>query len=240
MKRFLASEKLVPGARVQLGPNEARHAARVLRLSVGAEVLLTDGRGNEALARLTEVGKEEVWAEVTELKAPRSTRSCRVELLQAPLKGPRMDWLVEKLTELGLDALHPVRTEFTVAGNEKEDRWSRLVQAAVKQSGSPHLLQIHPVVEFGDLTISVEESGDQKILLSPGATEGLAQVIQSAKATKPRRILLAIGPEGGFSDREEETLKRLGFVPAALSNQILRGESAAISAVAITLHLIDF
>lgn len=235
MKRFLVNEKLVMGAAIQLDAAESKHAARVLRLQVGDEILLTDGKGLEARAKLVQVEKEDVRAQIFELREA-ATRPCRVELLQAPLKGPRMDWLVEKLTELGLDSLHPIRTQFTVASNDKEDRWSRLVQAAVKQSGNPHSMEISPLLALDEAIAELPEG--LKILLSPSAGTSLSSLVQKKGSAK--KIFLAIGPEGGFSPAEESALEAKGFLPAALSPQILRGETAAISAVAITLHLIDF
>jgi 16S rRNA (uracil1498-N3)-methyltransferase len=237
MKRFLVSEKLVEGATILLDPAEAKHATRVLRLQVGDEIVLTDGRGAEASARLVNIGKEETRAQIFSVRASSPIRGCRLELLQAPLKGARMDWLIEKLTELGLDAIHPVLTQFTVAQNDKEDRWARLVQSAVKQSGNPRLMEIAPLVPLSEAIAALPES--LKILLSPGAPLSLSALLR-AQASSAKRIFLAIGPEGGFSAEEETALEAKGFVRVALSPQILRGETAAISAVAITLHLIDF
>lgn len=240
MKRFLVQSDLAVGARVQLSPEEAKHAHRVLRLEVGSEVLVTNGRGTEALGKIVESSKEGMWVEVTSLKASAPARACKVEVMQAPLKGPRMDWLVEKLTELGVDVLHPVQTERTVSNKDKEDRWARLVQAAVKQSGNVHALELAPALDVEAALAEEKSRSGLKLLLAPGATEGLAQALKSGLPKKPGRILLAIGPEGGFSAGEEAEFIRQGFQPVALSRQILRGETAGLTAAAITLHLVDF
>jgi 16S rRNA (uracil1498-N3)-methyltransferase len=239
MKRFLVNGGLSVGSRLELPPEEARHARRVLRLEVGDEVLVTDGRGSEANARIAESSKDGMWVEITSVKEG-AARACKVEILQAPLKGPRMDWLVEKLTELGVDALHPVQTERTVAGKDKEDRWGRLVQAAMKQSGNLRALELSPTLTLPEALAAETQRAGLKLLLAPQAPVSLAQALQNGLREKPARILLAIGPEGGFSAAEEELFIRQGFQPVALSRQILRGETAGLIAAAITLHLVDF
>ncbi|MGE3261511.1 MAG: 16S rRNA (uracil(1498)-N(3))-methyltransferase [Bacteriovoracia bacterium] len=240
MKRFLVRDPLIVGQKVQLPPEEARHAYKVLRLGIDDEVLLTDGYGKEAHGRIVESAKEATFVEVLSVMVKANTRKISVEILQAPLKGSRMDWLVEKLTELGVDTLHPVQTEHTVATTEKEDRWIRLVQAAVKQSGNLRPLKIQALLPLADALKAEAKLPGLKLLLSPSAPLSLAKALLEKISAKPPRIVLAIGPEGGFSKAEEEELIRQGFQAVALSHQILRGETAGLTAAAITLHLVDF
>ncbi|MGZ3695559.1 MAG: RsmE family RNA methyltransferase [Bdellovibrionota bacterium] len=242
MKRFLVKDALIVGQRVQLPAEEARHAYKVLRLGIDDEVLLTDGAGKEAHGRIVESSKEATFVEILSVmvRSHGAKRKCAVEILQAPLKGPRMDWLVEKLTELGVDSLHPVITEHTVASQDKEERWARLVQAAIKQSGNLQALKLSPVKNLPEALESQAGIPGVKFLLSPSATVGLAHALQEKLPSHPARIFLAIGPEGGFSAAEESLLIHQGFQPVALSHQILRGETAGLTAAAITLHLVDF
>ncbi len=234
MKRFLVSATLTPGAEVRLSPEESRHAAKALRLAVGDEALLADGRGLEALARVSGVGKE-VTFQVLSLreKAQRSGR--RVTLLQAPLKGPRMDWLIEKLTELGVATIQPVLSEHTVAAPTKLDRWHRLAQSALKQSGNLLLPEIHEPVPLAEALRALPEG--KRFLLSPGGQRSLAAALLEAPQAD---VVLAIGPEGGFSPAEERVFAEAGFESLTLSQQILRGETAAIVATALALQLFDF
>lgn len=115
MKRFLVKHALTPGARIQLSPEESKHCTRVMRLVTGDAILLTDGKGLEAEARILSTEKSGVIAEVSVLREVAS-RLFRFELIQAPLKGPRMDWLVEKATELGVDTLHVMDSQFSRSG----------------------------------------------------------------------------------------------------------------------------
>ncbi len=234
MKRFLVAEKLVVGARLRLSSEESKHAARVMRLAVGDSVLLSDGRGGEAKARLVSVEKAGTWLEVISVREL-ATRPFRVELVQGLLKGPRMDWLVEKATELGVDVVHTVDSQFSVAGDRAE-RWRRVAQAAVKQSGNPRLPEIHEAATLADV-LGRFEADHKGFLLSPSAETALAKSVAEAGAAGV--FVLAVGPEGGFSAEEEALLRERGFTPCALSTQILRGETAALAAAAIALHTLE-
>lgn len=237
MKRFLVSDELQPGARILLPPEESRHALRVLRLAVGDRVLLANGRGVEAEAEIIGADKNGALLEVRERRERElPSRVARLEIIQAPLKGPRMDWLVEKITELGVDAIHLAHTRFSVAAGEKTDRWLRLAQAAMKQSGRLQPPEIHPIAALGEILARFTPA-DSLFLLSPDATQGLAASI--AAAERPQRVVLAIGPEGGFSPEEVALFRNHGFRPCLLSPQILRGETAALAAAAVALHTLD-
>ncbi|HEY8278642.1 MAG TPA: RsmE family RNA methyltransferase [Bdellovibrionota bacterium] len=235
MRRFLVGEKLKEGASLCLSADETKHATRVMRLKAGDKILLTDGKGTEAEAEILSCEKTGAQLRVLSLQKAKA-RNFRVELIQGTLKGARMDWLIEKATELGVDAVHVVDTEFAVAG-ERADRWSRLAQAAVKQSGNPRLPEIHTAKDLAE-ALSRLPKGFQGLLLSPHAKQGLLQTM--AMARRPEIIVLAVGPEGGFSSEEEHFLTENRFTPCLLSSQILRGETAALTAVALSLHALEF
>jgi 16S rRNA (uracil1498-N3)-methyltransferase len=236
MRRFFVNNELKAPSRLMLSREETKHAAKVLRLEPGEELLLLNGKGLEAKGRLLAIGAEGAEVEVLEVREIK--KAVRLELLQAPLKGPKMDWLVEKLTELGVDSLWPARTERTVASGDKEDRWQRIAQAAMKQSGNAAMPEIHGVALLSDMLLQLPDGA--RILLQPGATLSLAAAVQNAKSAGSTRVILAIGPEGGFTDKEESQFIAAGFQPASLSKQVLRGETAAIAALSIAAHCIDF
>jgi 16S rRNA (uracil1498-N3)-methyltransferase len=237
MKRFLVSEPLSSGTRVNLSPEESKHCTRVMRLGAGDTILLTDGKGLEAEAKILSAEKSGVVAEVKELRASAS-RPFRFELIQAPLKGPRMDWLMEKATELGVDALHVMDSQFAVAGGERSERWQRLAQSAMKQSGNLRLPEIHESAPLAEVLARIP-SGFSGFLLSPGSPLALAEAITGGLKSGKTHVVLAIGPEGGFSREEEQAFEARGFLPCRLSSQILRGETAALAALAIALHTLE-
>jgi 16S rRNA (uracil1498-N3)-methyltransferase len=240
MKRFLVPDELQSSAHVRLSPEETKHALRVLRLAIGDKILLTNGRGVEAEAVIVGTEKTGALVEVLLVRAAIvGGREARLEIVQAPLKGPRMDWLVEKITELGVDSIHLVHSRFSVASGEKIERWQRLAQAAMKQSGNLRPPEIHPIAGLQEI-LPRFGAQDALFLLSPTATTSLAQSISLALRQQPKRVVLAIGPEGGFSPEEEKEFLCHGFLPCLLSPQILRGETAALSATAVALHTLDF
>lgn len=235
MKRFLVEEKLREGAEIELSVEESKHATRVMRLGIGGKILLTDGKGHEAEAEILSIEKTGTCVRVLSVRDG-LRRSYSVELLQATLKGTRMDWLVEKATELGVDSIHVVDSQFAVAG-DRVARWERVAHAAMKQSGNlkmPELFESAPLSEV----LSRLPAGFRGFLLTPTARIGLAQAISQASAAGP--VFLAIGPEGGFSEEEEKILEGRGFTPCLLSGQILRGETAALSALSVALHALEF
>jgi 16S rRNA (uracil1498-N3)-methyltransferase len=124
--------------------DELKHMTKVLRLQSGQKIGLVNGRGLLATAEILELHRELASLKIIEVKE--SIPPVRLHLCIAPLKGPRMDWLVEKITELGVASLRPVLTEFTVANEENADRaerWLRIAKSAVKQSGSGWIPEIH-------------------------------------------------------------------------------------------------
>jgi 16S rRNA (uracil1498-N3)-methyltransferase len=237
MRRFFIDQALVTGEKITLSPEETKHAARVLRLQAGAEVILLNGKGLEARARFLSLDFAGAEAEIFEVN--KVSKPIRLELLQAPLKGPKMDWLVEKATELGVDAIHPARTARTAPFVEKEDRWARIAQAAVKQSGNANFPDLHAVQSLEQAIMNLPPHA-ARILLQPGAELSLHEAILRAKSQSAKVVILAIGPEGGFDEQEEEKLIAAGFLAASLSKQVLRGETAALAALAIAAHCIDF
>ncbi|MGZ3742119.1 MAG: RsmE family RNA methyltransferase, partial [Bdellovibrionota bacterium] len=235
LKRFLVIQPLREGTRLTLSPEESKHAVRVMRLEPGAKVLLTNGKGLEAEATLVSSDKSGAVLDVLTVREA-GARAYRLELLQGTLKGARMDWLVEKATELGVSAIHAVDTQFSVAGDRRE-RWVRVAQAALKQSGNLNMPDLHEVTSLDDAFARLG-TGYHGFLLSPHAEIGLASAIR--ETVKSGTVVLAIGPEGGFSEAEEKTLQDRGFRPCRLSAQILRGETAALTAAAVALHALEF
>lgn len=236
MKRFWTAEKIFDGCSITLDSEESKHARKVLRLEEGAKILLSNGSGIEAEAEITSLQKDTLVVFVKKILRIEKERFPRIEIIQSLLKGPRMDWFVEKATELGVNSIHPVNSKYSVAGS-KEDRWQRIAHSAIKQSGNTRLPDISSTQELFELCAKLPEKS-LKILLRPGAEKSLASILQEQNDKSP--IYLALGPEGGFSEEEEQELEALGFLPAALAKNILRGETAGIAALSIALHIIDF
>lgn len=248
MRRFFVDSDFSPGQVLLLSGDdfrdEIKHMTKTLRLQPGAEIGLLNGRGGFALAKIQKISRDAV--ELLVASASERLPRWRIHLVQAALKGPRMDWLVEKITEWNAVALYPVWTEFSVAAEEggRIDRWQRIAQAAIKQSGAGLLPEIHAVQDLAAVDAALPK-GCARVVLHPEAgAQPLAalarQIVADAALSQNRDIALLIGPEGGFSDSEIEKLRARGWRMAALGETILRGETAGIAGTAILSHCVDF
>jgi len=225
--RLYVGAELSPQARLVLPEDTAHHAARVLRLREGELVLLFDGRGGEHEARLSMPGRGVVVAEIGARRDVERESPLAVTLVQALSSGEKMDFTIQKAVELGVAAIQPILSVKSVVrlSAEREAKklahWKRVAIAACEQCGRNRIPEIREPVALD----RYRPAAGSKILLSPSGSEKL-----SGLATGP--VILAAGPEAGFSDGEERLLLRAGFVPVRLGPRVLRTETAALAALA--------
>jgi len=204
----------------------------VLRLRAGEPLILFDGRGGEYDARILVAARERVEAEVGERRDVERESPLRVTLVQAVSSGERMDLTVQKAVELGVAAIRPVLTEKTVVKLDatrsaaKAEHWRRIVISACEQCGRNRLPEVFPAAPLADYCRSA--SSGTRLLLSPSAESGM----RAGAAGIQREVILAAGPEAGFSAGEEALLVGAGFVPVRLGPRVLRTETAALAALA--------
>lgn len=237
-RRFFVRPEAVEGDRVRFDAAEARHLARVLRLGPGARVEAADGAGRAFVVRVVSVGPAGGQGQI-ESEARRETESpCAVTLAQAILKGDRMTWLVQKATELGVARIVPMETaRGGVPGTraaQQRARWERVAREAMKQCGRA----VAPTVEAprGFETVVAEVADHDAAWLCDGR-EGEPAVAVARRAGRPRRLLLLVGPEGGFTEEEVAAGRAAGAGVVSLGPRILRAESAGIVAVTLGQHL---
>jgi 16S rRNA (uracil1498-N3)-methyltransferase len=234
--RFAIARGAVTGRIARLGGTELHHLRHVMRLKVGAPVSLIDERGIEYSGVITEFEPHHAVVEIAEGREP--AHDGRVMILAAAIiKGARMDFLVEKAAELGAAELWPLVCAHSVAraaGPERLARWRRLATAAAKQSLRPHPLEIRHPLSFADL-IRGRPQDTLGVICALGA-EPLGGVIARMK---PRRILIASGPEGDFDRLELDAARQAGFAMAGLGRSRLRSETAALAALSIAGAALD-
>lgn len=209
--------------------SELHHMRDVLRLAPNAEVVLLTGSGVEHRGRLERYERDRAVVRVESSAVARA--GMRIIVAAAIVKGPRMDFIVEKVAELGASALWPLlcaRSVVRAPGAEKIARWRRLGLAAAKQSQSPGQIEVREPIEFERLIRAVPPD-TLAVLCSPEG-EPLGDVI---RRVQPRAILVMIGPEGDFDDSERAKAASAGFIAAGLGPNRLRSETAAIAAVSI-------
>lgn len=215
---------------VTIKGDKARYLARVLRCRAGDPVFLYDDKGNSYSSVITAVSSREVSAELIEKIDFHPESPLHVTLLQGLLKGEKMDLIIQKATELGVKEIVPVITERSqVRETRKMARWIKIAEEASRQAGRNTVPVIRQTTEFDDLGGIPLPGG---IIFWEQGGEGLDDTLKMFRGRKS--ISLFAGPEGGFSQREIEAAVEKGFVRATLGGRILRAETAAIAAMAIT------
>jgi 16S rRNA (uracil1498-N3)-methyltransferase len=223
-----------PGARIALPEHAAHHAREVLRLRAGSPVLIFDGEGAEFEATLDSVTRQGVLARLGGPIPPRSPESpLRVVLALPPLKGDRMETVIQKATELGVAEIRPVVTARTDAAGRpalqgsRQERWEKVAGGAAEQCGRAVVPLIHPTTTL-DALLGVPFEGRRILFLeTPGQPP-----LRSA-GTRPASALALVGPAGGWEPAEAARIQAAGFQPAGLGPRVLRAETAAIAAVTV-------
>jgi 16S rRNA (uracil1498-N3)-methyltransferase len=216
------------GAGIELTGDRARYIGRVLRLRPGDPVTLFDGHDNEFTARIRSAGKSAVLLDVEELTGRSVESPLGVHLLQGISRGERMDFVMQKATELGVERITPIRTEYTVVrlsgarADKRVDHWRGVAASACEQCGRSRLPVVDAIIGLRDWLGDHRAMDDTRIVLAPGA----ARSVRNLEPTD-RRLTVCIGPEGGFSDEEYDLLDATGFVAVGFGPRILRTETAA-------------
>lgn len=236
LPRFFTND-LSP-AEIALAPGEAHHAMRVLRLAPGAEVELLDGRGGSARGLIAAGGRREVVVTVGERMPAAPRPRPAFHLAFAVPKGKRLDWLLEKATELGAASLRPVVFERSVAGPQagplpqaKRARWLERCIAAAKQCGLNWLPAVEEPVDLPTFLAAARGKGTFAVL---GSGDPSARPLAEALMLRPPGwdICLLVGPEGGLTGDERAAALAAGLLPARLGRYTLRIETAAIALLA--------
>jgi 16S rRNA (uracil1498-N3)-methyltransferase len=217
--------------RYRLGADEARHLSRVSRHVPGDRVELFDGKGFATIARVVEVGKDRVELVAEGDPIPETRPPLSLTLATAIPKGDRFDWLVEKATEIGVARLIPLVTERSVVDprESKLDRLRRTIVEACKQSRRNRLMILEPAVTWPEL---VREAGPElRLIARPGGPGPRCW----PECSPDRAVILAVGPEGGFSAAEEALADSHGWHPIRLSHNVLRVETAGLAGAAAIL-----
>lgn len=230
MLRLYVDAPLAAGQRLDLPPGPARHA-QVRRVQPGDALLLFDGRGGEWQARVQAMGRQSVQVDLLAHAAVDRELRPRVTLAVGMPANERMDWLVEKATELGAAALQPLLCERSVLrlqgerAERKREHWQAQAVAAAEQCGRTQLPALQPVRRLADWLHGLP-AGGVRWLLSPQAASPPARPAADAS------LLVLSGPEGGLSPDEERAARAAGFDAVRLGPRVLRAETAPLAVLA--------
>ncbi|MBU2538401.1 MAG: 16S rRNA (uracil(1498)-N(3))-methyltransferase [Proteobacteria bacterium] len=234
LRRFFINPEDITGKTVQMTGPEAHHLRTVLRLAPGDPVTFFDGTGARYQARIEQIFKDRVSATIIEhtLDLPPKVR---LHLGQALLKGQKMDLILQKATELGVDAIWPFYSEHGIHKTPKEaqmERWQRIVLEACKQCDRARPPEIHAPREIHDL-ITHSPPFDTKLIFWEHEDQQTLSETLAAQEKDRQSVFFLLGPEGGFSETEVSSAQGEGFIPISLGSRILRAETATLAATAI-------
>ena len=217
--------------RWELSEEEAAHALRVLRLSIGAELDITDGKGNLYRAVISSIAGKHCYVEAKEVLPMPKGWNGDIHIAVAPTKNmDRIEWLAEKATEIGLDAITFVNCRFSERKVIKTDRVERIVVSAMKQSLKYSKPVVGDMIDFKKF-ISQERSGEKYIAHCYDDDKTLLKDVHQPGCN----ATVLIGPEGDFSPEEVKMAMEAGYKPVSLGNSRLRTETAALAACHILM-----
>lgn len=240
MHRFFMDEKGMIDGYAFLDSADAYHAAKVLRLKKGDEVVLMDGKALYQASVDSLDGGTVRCKIVHALPSPEA--SLHITLYQGLPKADKLEWIVQKGTEAGIMAVYPINLSRCVSiidgkdAPKKQERWQRIAREAAKQSGRAVIPQIHAPMTF---TKALEQIKKHELVLVPWEeAQGFGPQMVHNTHPQAKDIAIVIGPEGGITMEEVEMLKaKAGAVPITLGNRILRTETAGLAAVVALLAL---
>ncbi len=253
LTRCFVPAALAGHSQLMLPEGPSTHIARVLRLRAGAALTLFDGRGGEFEAAILEVEKRGVRVQLGVHHAIEREAPVAVRLLQCVIRAERMDFIVQKATELGVAAIVPVQSRHGVvrldesAMQRRQRHWQAIATGACEQCGRNRIPELHAPVSF---EVACTDEGEAvaagaavqaRLLLDPTAARSLAQTLESPPLKPLTAVSVMIGPEGGFSDDEIALAREHGFQICSLGPRVLRAETAPIAALAVIQGLLgDF
>jgi 16S rRNA (uracil1498-N3)-methyltransferase len=237
LPRFFVMPSAISGDSATLDSAVAHQVRHVLRMRAGERVVLLDNSGQEFVVELGETAGREITGRVLESRASPAEPRVRLTLYPALLKGDKFEWLLQKGTELGIAAFQPVLCERSVrtgAGEQKGERWQRIVREAAEQSERGIVPSLGATIPF---SAALERVSPDALTLIPYEEEhalSLRAVLSSHSSAT--HINLLIGPEGGFTPEEIASAQARGAIAVTLGPRILRAETAGIAAAAAVMY----
>ena len=234
LPRFYAPELEWSVQEGELPADEAHHLTRVMRLGTGDDIAVFDGRGHEFRARVMSAVRGRVRIELLDAITPAPEARVPLTLVQAVLKGDKMDAVVRDATMLGVSAIVPLITSRTIARppRRENDRWERVAVSSAKQCRRAVVPSISAPRLFNDWLASSAQ-GLRLILVEPSAADRDVRSLRLLEDHAPASLSLIAGPEGGWTKDERENAERAGCIAVTLGGLTLRADAIAVTAIAV-------
>ncbi|MBQ9523121.1 MAG: 16S rRNA (uracil(1498)-N(3))-methyltransferase [Paludibacteraceae bacterium] len=211
-----------------LSEEESAHCVRVLRYTRGDEILLTDGRGTTYTARITNPNPKHCAFEVVSQEKQVKGHPFHLHIAIAPTKNiERLEWMVEKCTEIGIDEITPLLCRFSERKQLRNDRLEKIILSAAKQSLTPYLPVLHELTNYDAFIEAHTSEAEDRFIAHCYKDE---KKLLKDLIVRGRDVLVLIGPEGDFSEQEVEEALEAGFKPVSLGSSRLRTETAGVVA----------
>jgi 16S rRNA (uracil1498-N3)-methyltransferase len=241
---FYTSPEKISQETLTIEGEEAKHILSVLRHGSGDIIGVVDGRGTKYEVQIEEVSRDFLQGKILSSTHMENEPDCHLTLAQAICRKERMDFLVEKATEIGASSIIPILTErslvkvgFASREKTKIDRWRRLAIAAMKQSLRCVLPEIYSITPFEQLIPSIKDFDLCLIASLDKDGRRLNECEQLKKVLKS--VLLIVGPEAGFTEEELFKAKATGAIPVSLGSRRLRTETAGLVFLSLVLHQVE-
>ena len=232
MPRFPISKDLIIDNEARITGTDYKHIVKVLRLKAGASITLFDSDATEYYGKISDIDKKEIIISIEGSQKVNTDSPIEITLLQGMPKADKMDYIIEKATELGVHKIVPVITERSqIRDRDRLKRWERIALEASKQCGRTKPTIIENTLNFED-ALNVYSNNELPIILQVN-TEVSAKTYIKNSLQAPQNIVLFVGPEGGFTDNEVLLGKEMGFIVLGLGPRVLRTETASVSVLSI-------
>jgi len=240
MHRFYIAPECIKGNKVLISEEEARHIEKVLRLKAGDMAIFFDGRGQEYQVRLEGKENGRLTGKIIERFIRESEPRKKLYLAQGLAKGEKMDTIIQKAVEIGVNAILPIGCERSVVrlegekAKKKVQRWQSIAREACKQCHRNMVPEVMPVMNFASLLQVIKDR--PALMLYEKENNSLRALLREKQYVQAEEIFILIGPEGGFADHEVASAIKYGVNTASLGPRILRTETAGLVAASVILY----
>ncbi len=225
---------------IKITGSDAHHLMHVMRAKAGQLVTVVDYNGQVAAMEMVAFSDSAVTLQLKEHLAADTESPLKIMLAQCLLKADKMDMVVQKAVELGAVGVIPISSQNCVArydakkGAARKDRWQKIADEAAKQCGRTALLKVRPIVTLGQFLADMQATDSSLVFFYENENEQSAK--EYLRSLKAKQIVLLVGPEGGFSLDEAKLIEEAGGKSVTLGPRILRAETAALTAIAVTQY----
>lgn len=237
MHKFFVTPNSIEGQKAVIQGDDVKHIYKVLRLDVGDKIIINNSQGQEYLGSIEDINKSSVTVNLLDAVEKNAESNLQIDLYQGLPKSSKMDYIVQKATEIGVNSIIPIITERVVVKSDlgefkKTDRWKRIALEACKQCKRTVIPEVKGPIAFDDL---IDNLKGYDLIVVPYENKELYGIKKMCKSIKDevKSVAIVIGPEGGFEEEEIKTMESIGAHIVTLGPRILRTETAGIVTVSL-------